>query len=299
MRIRLANHSSLPGSPGDAELARSLREQSAADLDLITDGRLGGVDALAPLMVQLDGVRLGAAVTLPGLHGAFRQPIVQAKLRRRRALCVDAYRQAAGLATRPLKVVLTGPHTLAHAAALATTAYRGADDLADELAAILAQEVGALAAAGAPAIQIDEPLILARPQDIRHLRALLEPIHDAAAGRTAIIVATYGGDAAPLYAQLISLPAEVIAVDCAGRPGLCDAIAETGAGTPLALGLIDGASPALETVADLARCFERLMRRYVHQAVWVQPSCGLGGLSTEQARAKLGLLAPLRAALSG
>jgi methionine synthase II (cobalamin-independent) len=297
MRILLSNHSSYPGAPGDAELARVLREQNGARLDLVTDGQLGWDDPITPLMRRLDGVRSGAPSTLPGLRGAFRQPIVQAKLRRHRPLCADAYRRAAALSAAPVKVVLTGPHTLAHAAAIATTAYRGADDLADELSGILAQEVAALAAAGAPAIQIDEPLILARPRDIRRLRALLEPLYDAAAGSTQVIVATYGGDAAPLYAQLNSLPADVIAVDCVGWPALDDAIADTGAGKLLALGLVDGAAPALEDVADLRRRLERLLHRYAQPTVYLQPSCGLAALTPEQARGKLGLLAPLRDAI--
>lgn len=292
MRVVLANHSSAPGAADD--LARVLREQAALGLDLVTDGQLGWDDAIAPLLAGLGGVRLGPTVTLPGLARPYRQPIVEAKLRRHRSLCVDAYRRAAALTEAPIKVVCTGPHTLAHAAGLATTAYRSADHLAEELGAILAQEIAALVAAGAPAIQIEEPLILARPQDIRRLRALLEPLYDAAAGSALIIVATYGADAAALYAQLNSLPADVIAVDCAGRAGVCDAIAATGSGKPLALGVLDGASPGLEEPRALAQLLERLLRRYTHPTVYLQPSCGLRSLSPEQARAKLALLPALR-----
>jgi len=299
MRILLSNHSSYPGAPGELELVRVLREQAAAGLDLVTDGQLGADDAIAPLMARLDGVRLGAATTLPGLPGAFRQPIVQAKLRRHGALCVDAYRRAAAHTAQPVKVVLTGPHTLAHAAAIATTAYRSADALADELSVILAQEVGALVAAGAAAIQIDEPVVLARPQDIRRLRALLEPIYDAASGRAQLVVATFGADAGPLYAQLNSLPADVIALDCAGREALCEAIADTGAGKPLALGLIDGTSPTLEKAAALAHRLEGLLHRYAHATVYLQPACGLRRLTADQARAKIGLLALLRDRVAG
>jgi 5-methyltetrahydropteroyltriglutamate--homocysteine methyltransferase len=298
MRVLLANHSTYPGVAGEADLRRVLREQADAGLDLVTDGQLGRNDAVAPMLAALSGVRLGAPTALAGLPGTFRQPVVQAKLRRHRPLCVDAFRRAAALVERPLKAVLTGPYTLAHAAVLATTAYRSADHLADELSAILAQEVDGLAAAGAPAIQIDEPLILARPHDVRRLRALLEPLYDAAAGRAQVIVSTYGGDAAPLYAQLNSLPADVIAVDCAARPALCETIAATGAGKVLAIGLIDGSVPALEDLAELARSCALLLHRYIHPTLWLQPSCGLGGLTAEQARAKLALLAPLRAALS-
>lgn len=298
MRIWLANHSSYPGAASGDELGRVLDEQAAVELDLLTDGHLGWEDPISPLLAPLAGVRLGAMTNLPGVPGAFRQPIVEAKLRRHRPLCVDAFRRAAARTARPLKVVLTGPHTLAHSATIATTAYRGVDALADDLSTIVAQEVAALAAEGAAAIQIDEPLILSRPRDIRRLRELLEPIYDAAGGRSQVIAATYGRDGAALYAQLNTLPADVIAVDCAGRATVADAIADTGSGKLLALGIVDGTSPALEDASELARSVERLLRRYVHTDVWLQPSCGLGQLSAEQARAKLALLAAVRTAVA-
>src|SRR4030095_10770999 len=105
-----------------------------------------------------------------------RPPIARAGRRRREPLYVDQFRRAAAASARPVKVVLTGPYTLAHAADITPTADRDAHYLAEELSAILAQEVTALADAGAPALQIDEPLILACPHDMRRLRALLAPI---------------------------------------------------------------------------------------------------------------------------
>src|SRR4029079_9199796 len=119
-----------------------------------------------------------------------------------------------------------------------------------------------------------EPLLLQHPHEVRRLRELLEPIYDAAAGQTQVIVATHGADAGPLYAQLTSLPADVIAVDCT-HPGVCDAIAATGSGKPLALGIVDGAAAAIEEPHALRSLLERLLHRYVQPAVQLQSSCGL------------------------
>lgn len=302
MRYRVANHSSYPGpaagpARGEAALTAVLRDQEAAGVDLITDGQLGSPDLVSPLLGGIDGVRLGPLRPLPAALGRGPRPIVQAKLRRHHALAVDAYQRAARHAHVPVKAVLTGPYTLAHAAEIATTAYRTILHLAEDLSVILASEVAALVAAGAPAIQIDEPLILHRPADVRLLRALLDPVYDATGGSAQVFIATYGTDAAALYAQLNSLPGDVIAVDCANRAALTAAIAETGAGKPLALGIVDGAAPAVEGVDDLTRLVERCLHRYVHAEVTLQPSCGVGGLSIAQARGKLNALAGVRAAL--
>jgi 5-methyltetrahydropteroyltriglutamate--homocysteine methyltransferase len=297
MQILLANHSSYPGAHGDGELDRVLADQTSAGLDLLTDGQLGWSDTITAPLAALAGVRLGAPASLPGVPDPFRRPLITAKLRRYVPLCVDAYRRAAARTPRGVKVAIPGPHTLAHCASIATTAYAGPDALADDLATILAQEVAALVAAGAPAIQIDEPLILSRPGDIRRLRELLEPIYDAAGGRTLMIVSSYGGDATDLYAQLNTLPADVIAIDCAGRPKLCEIVAETGSGKVLGLGIVAGRSAAPEDPSAVARACEQMLRRYVHDRVWLQPSCGLGHLSAAQARAKLHALMSARIAL--
>ncbi|MEO8602030.1 MAG: hypothetical protein ABI629_05585 [bacterium] len=298
MRLLCANHGALPFAalPSDGELASMLRMQAAAGVDIATDGQPGWTDPITPLLAPLDGVRLGGPHTLPlGLRLAAR-PVVQAKLRRHKPLLVAAYRRAAALTAQPLKVVLTGPYTLAHAAEIATTAYRHTADLAADLATLLAQEVTALIAAGATLIQIDEPLLLAQPQDARLLRTLLEPLVDAAGGAARVIVATFGADAGGIYAQLNSLPGDIIAVDLAGGSAsqIATAIAETGSGKPLALGIVDAAQPVLKERDALRALLERLLVRYPHDEVWLQPSRGLAALTPAQAEAKLRLLGALR-----
>lgn len=302
MRIVSANHGALPfvgRPPDDAEVSAALQRQAALGLDVLTDGQPGWADPITPLLAPLDGVRLGGPLTLPfGLALAAR-PVVQAKLRRHLAPLLDAYRRAAPHAARPLKVTLTGPYTLSHAAEIATTAYRHRADLAEDLATLLAQELTALVTAGATVLQIDEPLLLAHPDAPREVRTLLEPLYDAAQGRATVLVSVYGADAGALYAQLNTLPGDVIAIECAGRPAIAAAIAETGSGKPLALGIINGAAPAAEPAATLAHTVERLLARYVHDTVWLQPSCGLRALDAAGADAALRQVAAVADALRG
>ncbi|MFN8640636.1 MAG: hypothetical protein U0802_02830 [Candidatus Binatia bacterium] len=297
MRIVCATHGALPfasSAPDDVEVATMLRRQVDAGMDVITDGHPGWLDPVTPQLAALAGVRLGTPGGLPfGLPLAAR-PIVEAKLRRVRAPLLDAYRRARPHATRPLKAVLTGPYTLAAATEIATTAYRHRADLAAHLSALLAQDVTALVVAGATLIQIDEPLLLAHPEDAKLVRVLLEPVVDAAQGAT-VLVATYGSDAGACYAQLNSLPGDVIAVDCAARPELLDAIAETGAGKPLALGIVDATTALREDEETLARLLDRLLSHYAHDVLWLQPNAGMQSLPQASADAKLRVLAAVAA----
>lgn len=327
MRILLANHSSYPrvGAGKRAQrlrrahesrargeialadfektersvIAEVIREQEAAGLDLVTDGQVSWADPVSHLMAELDGVRSNGLLRYLDTNFYFRQPVVESKLRRRRPLITAEYRQAARLARVPVKVVLTGPHTLAHLSVLATTAYRSTEALAADLAVHLAEEVAALVAAGARFLQIDEPLILARPGDVRLLREILEPLRDAAGDATQLAVATYFGDAEPLYAQLNSLPVDVLAVDCCESPALLDVIADTGSAKILALGLVDGRSTRLEDAGAVAAAVDRASRRYPHDTLFLQPSCGLEYLPRDRAGLKLAQLARARELAKG
>ena len=147
--------------------------------------------------------------------------------------------------------------------------------------------------AGARMIQIEEPAILAHPEDIRLLRQLLEPLW-AVRGAAQLVVATYFGDAEPLYAQLNSLPADIIALDLTYSPRLAATVAATGASKTLALGIIDGRNTRLEHADSVARQVDALLQHYTLETVHLLPSCGLEYLPRDCARAKLALLAQVR-----
>lgn len=274
-------------------------EQEACGLDVVTDGQIHWADPISHYLSRLRGVRWNASPHGVGARKPLKYPVIEAKLRRQELVFTSEYRQTLQAAQVPVKVVMTGPYTLSQLACIETTAYRSSAHLAADLSGFLSEEVASLVAAGATVIQIDEPLILHRPHDIRLLRELLDPLQDASGHSTQLVVATYSGDATPLYAQLNSLPADILALDLAGHDALCDAVASTGSSKPLAFGLIDGSSRQMEDPDAIARRLEMLIHRYVHYEALFQTSCGLANLPREDARAKLDLLAAVRNRLEG
>jgi len=275
MKVLVANHSSYPpafgGQTGSTDPQIDLRgvieDQENAAIDVLTDGQLGWADPISHLMERLDGVRLANALERLDAGLRFRPPIIQAKLRCHGAMTVADYRRAAGMTRRPVKPVLVGPYTLARCSRIATTAYRDVSDLAADLSVILAQEIRDLVREGARLIQVEEPLILRHQEDIRLLRELLEPLKVAAGDECQLMLATYSGEAEPLYAQLNSLPADIIALDLVEGSAAADIIANTGSGRILALGVTDGRSTAMEDVASLTARIKRMLHRYIHDVV--------------------------------
>lgn len=289
--VLLANHSSYPSRSGVADAVASVREQLEAGLDLPTPGQSAWTEPLAELLRHIDGLSLRAPQPVPGTGLFLPAVVVDARLRRR-APAVPIPPAPPG--APPLKYVLPGPYTLARLSAVSTTAYRGLAPLAAEYAQLIAERVAELAAAGAAAVQIDEPLCAAHPEDVRLVREILDPVQDAASERLPLVLSVYGTDAEPSYALLSSLPGDVLAVDLCASSRLARTIGETGCCKRLALGIVSGATESVEVLDDLAGQVATALHRYVHDTVYLQPASGLGTLAPPAARAKLQILGRVR-----
>ncbi|HVO23727.1 MAG TPA: hypothetical protein VMW56_08870 [Candidatus Margulisiibacteriota bacterium] len=325
MDFVLQNHSSYPrvgDKPGQQRLRRALaarergeidtaefaaieraavdeivHEQEHAGLDIITDGQIRWYDPISHVMGALDGVRINGLLRYFDTNFYFRQPVVQAAVQHRGPIACEDFRLASLAARLPVKPVLPGPYTLARLSVIESSAYTSVAALAHALSASLAAEVGALAHAGARIIQVEEPAILAHPEDSDLLRRLLEPLW-LARGTAQLVVATYFGDAEPLYAQLNSLPADILALDLTYSPRLVETIAAAGASKILALGIVDGRNTRLEHADAIAEQVTTLLRRYTLDTVHLLPSCGLEHLPRDRARAKLDVLGKVRRLLT-
>lgn len=296
MQIQVCNHSSYPG---EGTVRSCIADQVALGLDWVTVSPRGAGDPITGVAACLDGARLGEPSAVWFRTTPVRQLRVQARLRNRlgatdggehlpRGACAAAQTQTA----IPIKLAVTGPYTLSRLAQIETTAYRDADQLATDLANHLSDLVREAVAAGARFVQIDEPALLRDPGDVRIVRELLEPLQDAAEGRALLAVSTYGAAVGGLYAQLNSLPGDVVALDCATSASTFDEIAATGSGKPLALGLASG-DDALDP-AQLARRVGAALRRYAHDVLYLQPARGLDAVSGASARRVLETLIETR-----
>ncbi len=298
MTLLLQNHSSYPCNDAAFSTPRArmdavIHEQEAAGVDVVTDGQIGWRDPVSRVMEQLDGVRFGDPVRYGATGHRFPQPIVTRALRRRAPVMCDDFAAARIAARLPVKPVLPGPYTLARHCVIESGAYRDVAALAHAFSEILTAEVCDLVVAGAQIIQIEEPSILTHPEDIRLLRQLLEPLW-AARGSAELMLATYAGDAEPLYAQLNSVPADIVAFDFSQSPMLVEVIAATGASKVLALGVVNAGDPQLEEASVVARRVDRMLKHYALDTLYLLPSSGLGDLPPARARAKLELLSCIR-----
>jgi len=321
MELLLANHSSYPriGDSADQQLLRrtltqhdkgektdadvraaeerltelALAEQSAAGLQIFTDGLIRWYDPISHLAGKLAGVRINGLLRFFDTNFYFRQPVVQAQPQRTEPLLLGEFTFAKARSSRPLKAVLTGPYTLARHSIEEDGGAGGFAKVLEAYTAALAEEVAALAAAGAELIQVEEPSLLRRPQDFpavaQHLAALA-----ARKGRAQLALAVYFGDPASVYDKLQTLPVDLLVLDFTYNPSLVETVATRGTAKTLGLGLVDGRNTRLEDASGVARQLEKIAKANNPGRAHLNPSCGLEYLPRDRAQQKLHHLAAIR-----
>jgi len=321
MDLKLCNHSSYPriGDDPEHQLLRrtiaqhdkgektedavraaqdrmtelALAEQTEAGLDLVTDGQIRWADPISHLAGKLSGVRIDGLLRFFDTNFYYRQPVVRGKLERGEPLLLEEFKFAQEKSTRSVKVVLTGPYTLARHSVNEDGGSGGFEKMLEGYTAVLAAEVAELAAAGATVIQVEEPALLKHPDDFPLLeRCLTALAMSKDSAQLALVL--YFGDPGAIYDQLQTLPVDILGLDFTYNPELVDRVASNGTARTLMLGLVDGRNTRLEDPSATARQLEKLAQGADLAHAYLSPSCGLEFLPRDRARQKLKHLAVIR-----
>ncbi len=264
-----------------------LREQNEAGIDVVTDGQVTWYDSQSHLAGALDGVEIGGLVRYFDTNTYYRQPVITGTVRWKTPVVLEDWQAAQDASRAPVKAVLTGPVTLASLAL--DRHYRKKRALAEDLALALAEEVAGLRSAGAQHIQVDEPILTRSPEDL----SLVADTLDTSALRTGsaeLTLATYFGDVAQIYRDLLELPADVIGLDLVQGAKTWTQLTKHGSEKPIGLGLVDARNTKLEDPKAVAARV-RVLRDAVNlEPCYLAPSNGLEFLPRETARRKLGIL---------
>ncbi|HEY8498196.1 MAG TPA: hypothetical protein VIK90_02995 [Limnochordales bacterium] len=278
-------------------VARVIREQEEAGVDLVTDGQIRWDDLVTPFARDLGSVEIGGLVRYFDNNVYYRRPLLKGRIWFRGSSLAWEVRQARALTRRGLKVALPGPFTFVR---LSLDEHYG--DLARALAdaaEALNLEARALAEAGADVIQFDEPALLfdATPDERRLAREALATAREGLG--VPVALHTYFRDAGPLFEELAAFPVDILGFDLASGPDLARRLAGVRLDQKVTLGLVDGRGWRLEPADELARTIEAVASRQGWDRVLLSPSCGLEFLPQGRALAKLRRLAEARALVAG
>ncbi len=301
-----------PTEQGLADATRVvLHTQEKAGIDVVCDGELYRFDINHPEtngMIEyftrpMGGIR--SEVTFeelldyrnqPGMGFRRRPPgIVDGPITSGTLDLPEACRRAAGLATKPLKFTLTGPHMLAKT--LVDNRYDDLPALTDAIAEVLAEQVRHL---DADVVQIDEANLPGSPDEWRWASDAINKVLDAVKTTPAVHLCfgNYGGQSIQsgnwqqLMDYLNSLHTDHIVMEMAHRPvEEIAAFKELRPEIGLGLGVVDVKATEVESADQIARAIERAEEvlgagrvRYIH------PDCGFWMLKRSIADAKIAAL---------
>jgi 5-methyltetrahydropteroyltriglutamate--homocysteine methyltransferase len=267
--------------------------QEELGLDVLVDGEQYRGDMVAYFAETMPGFAKGGLVRSYG-NRYYHKPVMTGPVRWPGPMTVDWWRWTQSLTSRPVKGMLTGPYTLMD--------WSFDDHYPDRRTACLAlarevrKEVEALLEAGVRIIQIDEPALSVRPDE---LPFAVEAMHLTVDGLAAYyVVHACFGAFETIYPGLLDLPVDNL--DLAISHSALDLLGmfrKDPFTKDLSLGVLDVHSHTVEAAGDVQGRIRRGTSVLPADRIWVDPDCGLKTRTVEESRAKLSaMMAAVRAA---
>jgi 5-methyltetrahydropteroyltriglutamate--homocysteine methyltransferase len=255
-----------------------IRRQEEIDLDILVDGEMYRGDMVAYFAERLDGFKIGGLVRSYG-NRYYHKPVIAAKVSRPKPMTVDWFRFTQGLTDRPVKGMLTGPYTMLDWSY--NEAYRTRRDAALALAEVVRQEAEDLDRAGAKYIQIDEPAIHARPEEIDIAIEAMGIVTQNLRAKTVSHICY--GDFAAIYPKVLELPVDQLDLAMHNYEYRWLKLFDEHPFTKeLAIGVVDVHSHRLETVDEAAEGIRKGLKYVSADRLLPHPDCGLKTRTVEE-----------------
>jgi len=259
-----------------------IRIQEELDLDILVDGEMYRGDMVAHFAELLEGYTEGGLVRAYG-NRYYHKPIISGPIRRPKPMTVDWWKFAQSLTDRPVKGMLTGPYTMLDWSY--NEAYPTRRDAALALAEAIREEAEDLERAGAKYIQIDEPAIHARPEELPIAIEAMAIVTRNLKAKTISHICY--GDFAAIYPGVLELPVDQLDLAMVNYEyKYLDLFEKDPFTREMAIGIVDVHKHELETVAEAAEGIRKGLKYVSAERLLPHPDCGLKTRPVEESIAK-------------
>ena len=267
----------------DAFIGYTVGVQDGLGLDMPVHGESERTDMVEYFAQKMTGFAFTQYAWVQSFGSRYvRPPIIYADVSRPDPMTVREFRVAQSYTQKPVKGMLTGPVTILNWSYPRTDIPRHV--IAYQIALALRDEIADLEAAGARAIQVDEPALReGLPLKPDRWESYLTWAVDAfrlavgrAATETQIHTHMCYSEFQDILPAIDRLDADVISIENA-RSGdeMLRALAEYGYPREVGPGVYDIHSPVVPTVAFIAGKLESFVQHLKPEQIWVNPDCGL------------------------
>lgn len=257
--------------------------QEQLGIDVLVHGEMERGDMEEYFAERLDGFAEGGLVRSYG-NRYYRKPVVVGPIGRKAPLTVDSFRYAQSLTDKPIKGIFTGPYTLCDWAF--NDYYPDRRSLVLDLARVLHDEAVDLVAAGCRFIQIDEPALSTRPEEMDLAKEALGIITRDLDAHT--ITHICYGHFEEVYPAMLELPVDQIDLELANNQfELFRSFAQHPFTKEIGLGVIDVHTHTVEPVEVIQQRIQQALDFLRPEQIYVDPDCGLKTRTWQEAEEKL------------
>ncbi|MFC7046207.1 methionine synthase [Halobacteriaceae archaeon GCM10025711] len=260
-------------------------EHERSGLDVVVDGEMRRNEMVEYFADRIRGYEFNGPVKVWG-HNYFDKPSVVDEVDYDEPWLVDEYLFTSDVASRPVKVPITGPYTLASWSF--NEAYDDDEELTYALADLVNLEIEKLVDAGARYVQIDEPALATTPDDHAIVGEALERIVADIDDDVRIGLHVCYGDYSRIYPEVLDFPVDEFDVELANDGfAQLDTFKDPEFTLDLALGVVDVHDATVESVEEIKEHIQKGLELVPPERLTVSPDCGLKLLPREVAYRKM------------
>ncbi|MCP4580157.1 MAG: methionine synthase [candidate division Zixibacteria bacterium] len=269
-----------------------LAYQQKAGIDVAVDGEMYRGDMVAFFAENMPGFDKGGLVRSYG-NRFYYKPIIVGEVKWPGPMTADWWKYAQSKTDSPVKGMLTGPYTIMDWSF--NEHYDDRETAALALADCIRDEVGALIEAGCKIIQIDEPAISVRTDE---LDAAIETMHRVIDGQEAYFITHICyGTFEKIYPKMLDIPVDNIDLELSNSNlNMLEMFKKHPFTKDITFGVVDSHSHKIEDVEMIKDRIKQALRYIPENQLWIDPDCGFKTRSIEESKDKLdNIMAAVRA----
>ena len=265
--------------------------QEDIGLDILVDGEMYRGDMATYFAENLQGFKISGLVRSYG-NRYYRKPVIVGPVRWHGPITVEWFRFAQNLTSKPVKAILTGPYTMMDWSF--NEYYPNRREAALDLARALREEVLALRDAGAQYIQVDEPAVSTRPEELELAIETMRIVTDGLDEEKTITHICYG-EFEKIYPRMLDLAVDQIDLEMSNSGfDMLQLFRKNRFYKEIGLGVIDVHDHRVEDVDTVVERIEMALDVFEPEQVYVDPDCGLKTRTPEEAEKKLRVMVEAR-----
>ena len=265
--------------------AHWIQIQDELGLDILVDGEMYRGDMVTYFSENMEGFKISGLVRSYG-NRYYRKPIAVGPVGSKVPISLEWWEYAQSHTSKPVKGMLTGPYTMADWSF--NEYYPSFEEFVLDMARVVHEEAVELEKAGAKYIQIDEPAVSTRPEEMELASRALGIVTDGLDAFT--ITHICYGDFALVYDHLINLPVGMLDLEMANSNyGLLETFRKDPLpqNMSLSMGVTDVHSHVIEGVEEIKAGIKKGLEVLPPERLYIDPDCGLKTRQEDEAIAKL------------